>query len=116
MIDRDDVENFLNDFKFKLDFFGIFFRDDRSKNALTLSELGITSNDRKTILKDLQVEEYSEGPIIEALYGNADMWIFGKIVKGREIYIKISMGTPNNKTICISFHMAEFPMHFPFLN
>ena len=116
MIDRYDVEIFLNDFKFKLDYFGILFRDDRSKNTLTLSELGIISNNRKTILKDLQVEEYSEGPITEALYGNADMWIFGKVVKGREIYIKISMGKPNKETICISFHLAEFPISFPFTN
>lgn len=116
MTDRYDAENFLNDFKFKLDFWGILFRDERNKNALTLAELGITSNNRIEIIKQLQVENYSEGLIPERLYGNADMWIFGAIVKKQEIYIKISMGIPNNKTICISFHIAEFEMHFPFKN
>lgn len=114
MIERYDVENFLNDFKFKLDFFGILFRDERTKNAITLAELGITSNDRIKIIRELETESYCEGPISELLYGNADMWIFGVKVKNYDIYIKISMGVPNSKTICISFHIAEFPMIFPF--
>ncbi len=116
MIDRYDVENFLNDFKFKLGFWGILFRDERNKNALALAELGITSNDRIKVIKALEIDEYSEGPTPELLYGNADMWIFGAIVKEQEIYIKISLGIPNNKTICISFHIAEFEMNFPFKN
>jgi hypothetical protein len=116
MTNRNDVDIFLNDFKFKLDFYGIFFRDDRGKNAQTLADLEITSNDRIEILKTLEVEDYSEGPKPERLYGNADMWIFGKIVKEREIYIKISMGLPNSKTLCISFHFSEFDMAFPFQN
>ena len=114
MPDRYDVENFLNDFKYKTEIFQIFFRDDRSKNTTTLAELGITSNDRIKIIKQLEVESYSEGPIRDRLYGNADMWIFGTIVQGHEIYIKISMGIPNNKTICSSFHITEYPMNYPF--
>ena len=114
MADLYDIESFLIDFKFKLDIFGILFRDDRNKNAHTLAMLEITPNDRIKILKQLKIDNYSEGPIAEKLYNNADMWIFGAKVKGYEIYIKISMGLPNSKTICISFHVAEYPMKFPF--
>ena len=32
---------------------------------------------------------------------------------GAETYIKITMGKPNLKTICISFHQAEHPMDYP---
>lgn len=114
MENSDDVELFLSDFKFKLGFYGILFRDERGKNAKTLADLEITSNDRIEVIKKLSVENYSEGPIPERLYNNADMWVFGSIVKNKEIYIKISMGMPNSKTLCISFHIAEYPMNYPF--
>lgn len=42
------------------------------------------------------------------------MWVFGKSINKKEIYIKISTGLPNNKTWCISFHIAEHKMHYPF--
>jgi hypothetical protein len=49
----------------------------------------------------------------EKLYAGADMWVFGKIVKEKEIYIKITMGFSGAKVICISFHFAEHPMKYP---
>jgi hypothetical protein len=113
MANSDEVEAFLSDFKFKLGFYGILFRDERGKNAQTLADLEITSNDRIKVLQNLEVKNYSEGPTPERLYNNADMWVFGAMVKRREIYIKISMGLPNSKTLCISFHIAEYPMNYP---
>jgi hypothetical protein len=44
------------------------------------------------------------------LYGGADMWIFGKTIKGQEVYIKITLGFAGAQVICISFHVAEHPM------
>jgi hypothetical protein len=41
------------------------------------------------------------------------MWVFGKNVKGQEVYIKITLGFPISTTICISFHFAEYPMRYP---
>jgi hypothetical protein len=41
------------------------------------------------------------------------MWVFGKIVRAQEIYIKITMGIAGGSAICISFHIAEFPMKYP---
>lgn len=40
----------------------------------------------------------------------------GKDVKGHEVYIKITLGLPNSSTICISFHIAEHKMNYPFKN
>ena len=45
-----------------------------------------------------------------------EMWVFGKDVKGQEVYIKITLGLPNSSTICISFHIAEHPMTYPLKN
>jgi hypothetical protein len=42
------------------------------------------------------------------------MWVFGKDVKGREIYIKVIISGTTSQTICISFHFAEHPLVYPF--
>ena len=40
--------------------------------------------------------------------------VFGKDVKEREVYIKIMLGCAGSQTICISFHIAEYPLSYPF--
>jgi hypothetical protein len=116
VITRGDVRQFLNDFFAKYKVYGILFRDYRMKNSSALLSLEITPNQRKEIIEDLQVEDYSEGPLDDTLYGIASLWVFGKMVKGTEVYIKISTGRFNSQVICISFHDAEKAMKYPFKN
>lgn len=111
---KDEIKAFLQDFRIKMDIWGIVIRDDRGKNTQTLFDLEITKDYRNKVLKSLVVEDYSEGPKEEKLYGGADMWVFGKDVKGKEIYIKITMGVGGAKVICISFHIAEHQISYPF--
>jgi hypothetical protein len=73
--------------------FGILFRDDRPKNKEALQILDITPKQRELIVKNLQVQDYVEGPVIDLLNKQSEMWVFGK---------------------CISFHLAEHPMRYPF--
>lgn len=108
-----EVQAFLNDFKAKLDVWGIVFRDDRPKNLQTLLTLDITQANRREILKSLNPSDFSEGPISERLHAGSDMWVFGKVVKGKEMYIKITLGLYNREVICISFHVAESKMKYP---
>ena len=110
----EDVQRFLNDFHLKTKIFDIVFLDNRDKNFKSLLSLEISSLQRKQIIDGLSTGDYSEGPLPDTLHHISDMWVFGKIVNKKEIYIKISMGNPNNKTICISFHIAEKSMKFPF--
>lgn len=42
------------------------------------------------------------------------MWVFGKDVKSKDVYIKISMGISNSSAVCISFHIAERKIHYKF--
>lgn len=91
----------------------MLFRDDRGKNAQTLVDLELRPIDRKAILETLETKDYSEGPLEEKLYGGADMWVFGKTVKKREVYIKITIGAMGSNVICISFHLAQFKMNYP---
>lgn len=43
-----------------------------------------------------------------------DYWEFGKKVNDKEVYIKINMGNTNNPVICMSFHIAEHKISYPF--
>jgi hypothetical protein len=54
-----------------------------------------------------------EGPLEEKLYGGSDMWVFGKTLKKKEVYIKITLGAYGGSVICISFHLAEYKMQYP---
>lgn len=113
MTAQQEVDSFLNDFKAKLSIWGIVFFDGRIKNVDTLTELEISPNQRKKIIHELRVVDYSQGPIPDQQSLGSDLWVFGKTVKSKEVYIKISMGKPSKQTICISFHIAEFPMKYP---
>lgn len=108
-----EVKAFLADFKIKMNMWGILIRDDRSKNTQTLIDLEISHKDRNQILQALEAEDYSEGPLNEVLYKGAKMWVFGKMIKGTEVYIKITLGITGSNVICISFHIAEHAMHYP---
>ncbi len=115
MITIREVEQFLTDFKVKMKVFQILFRDERMKNTQSLLLLEMTPDARKKIIESLSYEDYSEGPLNDTLYGIASTWVFGKNVKkGIEIYIKISMGRPQDRVICISFHPSKHPMQYPF--
>jgi len=113
MITKEDVEKFLENFYVKVNIFGIRVRDDRDKNRQTMADLGISPALRETVVMSLKWHDYSEGSITDELNKYGEMWVFGKDVKGKEIYIKISMGKPGSRTICISFHSAEHPMSYP---
>ena len=84
------------------------------KNAQALIDLELRPIERKNILKILDFKDYTEGPVKEKLYGGADMWVFGRIIKKKEVFIKIPMGAINSSVICISFHLAQHKMQYPF--
>ena len=114
VLTKEDVQKFLDQFHSKMKVFGIIYRDDRGKNQKTLEELEIVPVFRKVIIENLTVEDYVEGPVVDTLYKIGDMWVFGKDVKEREVYIKIQISELSGQTICISFHLAESPMKYPF--
>lgn len=104
---------FLSEFKKKMQIWGVLFRDDRGKNSQALAELELRPIDREKILKELTFEDYCEDPLEEKLYGGSDMWVFGRIIKKKEVYIKIAMGIRGSSVICISFHVAEYKLKHP---
>ncbi len=108
--------NFSGSLFSKWTFGGLHIRLNRTnpKNNDTLYALDFNADRVKNVLKKLELEDYSEGPVLDTLYRNSDLWVFGKIIKGREVYIKIQLGEPGSNTICISFHFSEYTMNYPY--
>lgn len=116
MTNRHDVERFLADFKIKLGTHQILFRGDRAKNKETLLELEFRTPDVVRTIKELKAEDYCQGPIDDTLNNINSMWVFGKEIKSKEVYIKITQGEFNKPVICISFHFSEHPLQYPLKN
>lgn len=113
---ENDVKSFLNEFKVKMGIWQILFRTDRDKNLQTLADLEITQSAARAIIEKLDVVDFSEGPLEEKMHGIGSMWVFGKEVKKKEIYIKVAMGHEKLPVICVSFHVASKKMSYPFKN
>lgn len=113
MAKKEDVQQFLNEFKVKMRVFDIVFRDERKKNSQALLDLEISTEKRRQIIENLVTDDYVDGPLDDVLYGISSMWVFGKNFKKTDIYIKISQGRKDSSVLCISFHSAEFNLTFP---
>jgi len=84
---------------------------DRDKNLEALKALGITQKARDEIVRQVKSDDYVE--TLTADFFN-EMWVFGKDMDGTELYIKIALGQPNSRTVCISFHLAERPIRYAY--
>jgi hypothetical protein len=110
----DDVSAFLSDFFTKFDIYDIIF-ERRDKNDQALLDLEITPSQRKEIIKKLVPVDYLSGPNPdENDTSRPDYWEFGIKVRNVFVYIKINIGKKSKPVICISFHIAEYKMKFPF--
>ena len=58
------------------------------RKIIVISQRHISPLQREVIVKSLQVQDYVEGPVIDVLNKESEMWVFGKDVKGREVYIR----------------------------
>ncbi|MGE5457445.1 MAG: toxin [Methanococcaceae archaeon] len=116
MANKDEIESFLNEMRAKLSVYPIFFYN-REKNKQALLDLEITPLQRDEFIQRLTVEDYFDGPTPDTIDNTLpDYWEFGITVKGKEVYIKISMGRANRNVICMSFHLAERKITYPYKN
>jgi len=114
MTTKQEVEQFLKLFFEKMRFWSILFRNDRGKNQQALLDLEISPAKRLEIIKSLESVDFVRGPLPDTLNKSTDLWEFGKKVKKKDVYIKITMGIANNPVICISFHVAEHKLIYAF--
>lgn len=113
-VSRKNVEQFLTEFKQKFKVYGVYFKD-REKNIQALLDLEITPKQREEFLLNLEPNDYASGPFPDAYDpGSPENYEFGITVKKKEVYIKINMGKPAKRVMCISFHIAERKLSYPF--
>ncbi|MDX8552891.1 hypothetical protein MK851_04525 [Tenacibaculum sp. 1B UA] len=115
-MDKLTIKSFLQELKAIIKSLGIIF-SNRPKNSIqNLADLSITAKMREEIILNLEIEDYSEGPLEETQQGGIEMWVFGKVIKGQQVYIKLTISKMTERAVCISFHKAEYPMEFPLKN
>lgn len=106
---------FLKEFKVRMEKRdGFMFYKFRGVNRDTLSYLGIQISHVKEIISALTFEDYSEGPVVSENPKLGNLWIFGAIYNGCELYIKLSDKFSFDKATCVSFHFPTQRMPFPF--
>ncbi len=87
----------------------------RDENQQALYDLEITPKDRENYLLELIPEDFLKGPIDDAYDPESPPnYEFGKSIKGKDVYIKINMGKPEKKVMCISFHIAKYDLKYSF--
>lgn len=81
----------------------------------TMMDLDYDSSDIVERLKELTVTEYSETLIDKEDDKPPLLFVFGKDINSKLIYIKLKIkGETKKKVLCLSFHYAKHNMEFPY--
>lgn len=81
----------------------------------TLLDLEYDAGDVAERLKELTIREYSETLVDKDDISPPLLFVFGKDIHGRLIYIKLKIkGSVIKKVLCVSFHYAKETMRFPY--
>lgn len=92
-----------------------FFLINKTKNTQTLLNLDFDADDVINVISNLNIEDYSETLMDIDNQNPPLLYVFGNIIQNKEIYIKIkTRTTPEKKIICVSFHLAEHKMQYPY--
>ena len=83
------------------------------KDMKELTRLGISITEAVQIVKELSIENYYRGPTCDHRYADQEIYEFGKIIDGIEIYIKLTVRRKNDLFI-MSFHEAKKPINYRF--
>lgn len=89
----------------------------REKNEATKFELVLTDEEVIEEVRELSVQDYCYGPCKdEDEWIEGDVWVFGKTIKERQVYIKLKLsGDEQGQAVkVLSFHFPERPMKYQF--
>ncbi|WP_155840026.1 hypothetical protein [Butyrivibrio sp. MC2021] len=89
--------------------------DEEHSTPYTLLDLDYDTSDVVERLKELSVSEYSETKIDIDDLNPPLLFVFGKDINGKLIYVKSKIkGEQKRRVICVSFHYARDSMKFPY--
>ena len=88
--------------------------DQKFSTPYTLLDLDYDATDVVNRLKELKVEEYSETKIDKDDVNPPILFVFGKDINNRLIYVKLKLRKQQKQVVCVSFHYAKDKMEFPY--
>lgn len=81
----------------------------------TLLDLDYDASDVVDRLKELTIREYAETLIDKDDLNPPLLFVFGKDINGKQVYIKLKIkGVQTRHVLCVSFHYAKEKMSFPY--
>jgi hypothetical protein len=87
----------------------------REESIDTIARLGITIPQAKNEILELTYENYYRGPIQDTdSRKRGEYWEFGRLICGKEIFIKLKTVSEYGAAICFSFHIPEKQIKYPF--
>lgn len=88
--------------------------DLKFSTPYTLLALDYDAEDVVDRLKELKVEEYSETKVDKDDINPPILFVFGKDINGKLIYVKLKIRDQQKQVVCVSFHYAKDKMAFPY--
>lgn len=91
--------------------------EEEYSTPYTLLDLDYNSEDVVNRLKELTVAEYSETKIDKDDLNPPLLFVFGKDINRRLVYVKLKIKKKENlrkHILCVSFHYAKEKMKFPY--
>lgn len=115
----EDLKEVLGDEDFDIDKNLLIIRSRKDEieysTNYTLVDLEYDSADIVERLKELTVAEYSETLIDKDDDKPPLLFVFGKDINAKLVYIKLKIkGETDKKVLCLSFHYAKYDMKFPY--
>ena len=115
----EDLKEVLGDEDFDIDKNLLIIRSRKDEieysTNYTLVDLEYDSFDVVERLKELTVAEYSETLIDKDDDKPPLLFVFGKDINAKLVYIKLKIkGETEKKVLCLSFHYAKYDMKFPY--
>lgn len=89
--------------------------DEEHSTPYTLLDLDYDVWDVVERLKELTIAEYSETKIDKDDLNPPELFVFGKNINRKLVYIKLKIkGNHKRRVLCVSFHYARESMNFPY--
>lgn len=89
--------------------------DQKFSTLYTMLDLDYDTNDVVDRLKELSIAEYSETKIDKDDLNPPLLFVFGKGINNKLVYVKLKVkGNQQKCILCVSFHYAKEDMEFPY--
>ncbi len=90
-------------------------KDQIYSTPYTMLDLDYDIDDVIARLKELKLEEYSETKIDRDDVNPPLLFVFGKDINSKLVYVKLKIkGDQRKHILCVSFHYAKESMTFPY--